>query len=525
MALLARQFNIPSIIAYIVAGLFLGPMTGLLTVDHAIEVIAEVGIVLLLFLVGLELSLGKIKDVGLVAVVTGIVQMTVTVAVIFGLSMGLGFSLVEAMVLGVALMFSSTVVVVKLLDQSKKLDSLFGRISVGVLLVQDLAVIVALTFVAALGRGGDDIAMTELLTQLGLALAGMLLMLAVAFVASLFLLRRPFAWMARSREGLFIWSLALCFLFVLMAEGLQLSVEIGAFLAGLCLAQLPYNHELQRQVHPLTNLFIAIFFVSLGIQMELGAALEHAAAVSAFIVLTLLGKPVLFYLLIKRQGYSRRTAFLSGVTLAQISEFGFIFIALAAGTGLVGEEMMSVVALVGLVTISISALVFSKREELFDWLNGRGWLGEETDADRAEVPEPEPVAGHIIIVGMNDMGRLMARKLCEAGHEVLAIDTDLKKLEGLPCHTMMGHAEYQTVLHEAGLERARHLISALRIEDTNKILTYRARRAGVPISVHGFEREVTEELERLGADHLLIPKDAAYRLQLEALERSGVISS
>ncbi len=394
LAIIARRFQIPSIIAYIVAGLLLGPVSGLLSVGHSIEVIAEVGIVLLLFLVGLELSLDKVKDVGMVAVITAAGQMGLTVLITFGLSVGVGFTIAESMVLAVALMFSSTVVVVKLLDQSKTLDSLFGRVAVGVLLVQDLAVIVALTFVAALGRGGDNLEIGALLTQLGLALLGMVVILATAALAARYLLPRPFAWISRSREGLFVWSLALCFVFVLLAEALQLSVEIGAFLAGLCLAQLPYNHDLQRQVHPLTNLFIAIFFVSLGIQMQLGAALEYGLAVAVFVVLTLVGKPLIIYLLIVRQGYVRRAAFMAGLTLAQVSEFGFIFTALAVGTGLVDDKMMSLVALVGLITISISSLVFGRRDQLFDWLDARGWLGKPTAADGAQAAEPEPLSDH-----------------------------------------------------------------------------------------------------------------------------------
>jgi Kef-type K+ transport system membrane component KefB len=523
VAMTAQRVKMPSIIAYILAGLTLGPVTGLVAVEQSIEIIAEVGIVLLLFLVGLELSLHKIKDVGMVALVTGGGQMALTLMVFFGLSFGLGFSAMEAALLGVALMFSSTVVVVKLLEQSKRLDSLFGRISVGVLLVQDLAVILALTFVSALGRGGDDIAVSELLTQIGLALVGMGAMLAMAFVCIRFLLPRPFGWMSRSREGLFIWSLALCFVFVELAHLLQLSVEIGAFLAGLCLAQMPYNHELQRQVHPLTNLFIAIFFVTLGIQMELEAALNNIAVVAVFIGLTLVAKPVIIYLLIVKQGFARRTAFMSAVTLAQVSEFGFIFMALAIGTGLASEALMSTVAMVGLVTISVSAVLYGQRERLFDWFNARGWLGQEREADRNEPAPEEPMSDHIILVGLNDMGRAMARELHAQGHTVLAIDTDLNKLKDLPCETMMGHAENVSVLHEAGLERAKLIISTLRIEETNKMLTFRACRAGVPISVHGFERKVTDELVELGADHVLIPKDAAYRHQLKAFSSKGVI--
>jgi Kef-type K+ transport system membrane component KefB len=521
-AIIARSLKIPSIIGYIIAGLILGPITGLVAVDHSIEVIAEVGIILLLFLVGLELSLDKVKDIGRVAVVTAAIQMTLTVITVFGLSYGLGFSVLESLILGIALMFSSTVVVIKLLEHSKKLDSLFGRISVGVLLVEDLVVIIALTVLAAFARGGGEIELGGLLGQLGLAFLGMLVLLGTAALASAYLLPRPFAWIARSREGLLVWSLSLCFIFVLMAEGMHLSIEIGAFLAGLCLAQMPHHHQIQKQVHPLTNLFIAVFFVSLGLQMQLGAALNYSLATFLFIALIMIGRPLVLYALISHQGHSPRTAFLSAITLSQTSEFSFIFMALAVGTGLIGVDFMSIVALIGLVTMSLSSFLYLRREALFHFWIVRGWLKDDEAFSKKGALT---LSDHIIVVGMNEMGRAIAKCLSDAGEKVLAMDTDLAKLNGLPCKTLIGSANDQAALQDAGFLKAKLIVSALRIEEANQILTYRARQAKIPISVHAFEREVVEQLEELGADHLLKPKIVAAELQMERLREKGLIPS
>jgi len=246
-ALAGRVIRLPSIIVYIAAGLFLGPFTGLLEVDKSLDLIAHVGIALLLFLVGLELSLDKIRDVGRVAVAAGIGQVVFTALGGFGLCLLLGFSVMESVFLSVALTFSSTVVVVKLLDQMGDLDALYGRIAVGIFLVQDLVVIVALTFLAGLGEG-EALTFGGVAAGLGKAFGGMAVLLVVVLVASRFLLPRPFAWAARSPDTIFIWALFWCFLVVALADWFALSLEIGAFLAGLALAQLPYNDDLGRRL-------------------------------------------------------------------------------------------------------------------------------------------------------------------------------------------------------------------------------------------------------------------------------------
>jgi Kef-type K+ transport system membrane component KefB len=197
------------------------------------------------------------------------------------------------------------------------------------------------------------------------AFGGMTLLLAVAALASKYILPRLFAWVSNSQEALFIWSLSWCFLFVLGAETLELSLEIGAFLAGISLAQLPYNQELRRRVHPLMNFFIAVFFVSLGIQMELSAAQTHIWAAVVLSLFVLIGNPFIFMWIITRLGFGERTSFLTSVTVAQISEFSFIFAAMGLTTGLIGEEILSLIAVVGLITIGVSSYMILYNHGLY----------------------------------------------------------------------------------------------------------------------------------------------------------------
>jgi Kef-type K+ transport system membrane component KefB len=499
----AHFLRIPSIVAYILAGLLLGPVLGLMTVTETVDLIAEVGIALLLFLVGLELSLAKIRDVGKVAVVAGLGQVGFTAAGGLGFCLLLGFDLMESVFIATALTFSSTVVVVKLLDQKGELDSVYGRIAVGIFLVQDLVVVVALTFLAGMGRE-EEMAAGEMLTSVGLAFGGMTLLLAAAAVAAQWVLPRLLSWVAASQETLLVWSLAWCFLFVMGAELMHLSLEIGAFLAGISLAQLPYNDDLRRRVHPLMNFFIAVFFVALGIRMEFGAVGHQWLPAILLSLFVLIGNPFIFMLIISRMGYGERTSFLTSVTVAQISEFSFIFAAMGLTAGLIGEEILSLIGVVGLVTIGVSAYMILYNHSLYERL--RRWrVLAPFRAGGPEPPDAEDPArsGHVLVVGMNSLGRRIVTALHEKGQRVLAVDTDPAKLKGLPCDTLLGNVEYAAVLAEAGLERARLLVSALHIEEVNRLLAYRAAQAGVPAAINSFDAQTSEELLRLGVAHLI----------------------
>lgn len=525
MALAAKLIRVPSIVAYIVTGLVLGPALELVEISHSMELIAEVGIILLLFLVGLELSLEKIKEVGGVALGAGMAQMAITgggVAVIawaFGLSGG------DILFLGVALTFSSTVVVVKLLDQLKALDSRHGRIAVGILLVQDLVVVIVLTFVAGLA-GGEELETLNVLADLGFAFGGMAILLAGAALLSWRGLPGIFAWIARSQSALLTFSLSWCFLLVLGSETMDLSVELGAFIAGVALAQLPYNHDLRRRVHPLMNFFVAVFFVTLGIQMELGSALRAWPLVLALVLFTLLLKPPLIAWLARTMGEPPKVALRAGLTLGQTSEFSFILGALALSNQLIDPGMLSIVGAVGLVTMAASAFSIMRGNSLVDWfekrdlvrfLTGRSGRGTKLHGD-----EDSGLEEHVIVVGMNSLGRGIVHFLHDRGEPVLAIDTDPDKLQDLPCSILLGNAEYLSVLEEAGIHRARLLISALHIEEINRLLGYRAHRFGIPSVIHAHDAATEQELSGLNVNHLLNSRRAGVERMTEELQSEGV---
>jgi Kef-type K+ transport system membrane component KefB len=425
--------------------------------------------------------------------------------------------------LAVALTFSSTVVVVKLLEEKQEFGLLHGRLAVGILLFQDLVALVLLTFLGSFDPQ-TELELGVIAASVAQSLAAMILLVVVVIVLSRYGLPRPFAWAARSPSALLIWSLCWCFFIVAAAHVLSLSPETGAFLAGIALAQLPYNHDLRRRVRPLMDFFVAVFFVTLGAQMHLGSAMTQWPVASVLILFAIVGKFIILMTVLARCGFGQRAAHQASLSLSQISEFSLVIVALAVKENWIGKDTLSMVGVVGLVTFSISAcaIVYSNRLyilavrwDLLRFFRAR----EETEPEERHVHRH----GHIIVVGINSLGKRLLHQFCARGESVLAIDTDPAKLQGLPCDTLLGNVEYLSLLEEADLSRARLLVSALQIEATNDLLAYRCRTADVPCAILVVDLSLTDNLLEMDVDYLMVPKVDGIKLQLRELEKRGFL--
>jgi Kef-type K+ transport system membrane component KefB len=401
---------------------------------------------------------------------------------------------------------------------------LHGRIAVGVLLVQDLVVIIALTFLAGLGSA-EALDPTQVARDLGFAFGGMALMLVGAAIFSKFILPRPFEWASRRPEMLLIWSLSLCFVFVTAAEFLGLSPEIGAFLAGMSLAQLHCAHELTRRVQSLMNFFIAVFFVTLGAQMQLAEVGDDLVPALLLSVFVLVGKPIVLMLVIPRLGYNAETSFKTGITLAQISEFSFILAAMGMASGLIGKNILAVIAIIGLSTIVVSSYGILYLDALHRVVAGTGILRLLRAPEAAATAPTVRRNGHIIVVGMNTMGRQIVKALAERGESVLAIDTDPKKLAELPGEIVIGNVEDIHVLEECHYESAKLLVSTLQIEDTNNLVAYYCQQADIPCAVHGFDTTVLDDLRALNVTFLIDSKQIGMAALTERIQSLGFTDS
>lgn len=521
-AFVGKLIRMPTIVGYILAGVVLGPLLKLIEIDDSLDLISELGIALLLFLVGLELSFEKIKDLGRVALILGGCQVLLTAIGGTLVAYSMGFGLIEAIFLGGTVTFSSTVVVIKLLDQKGVMNRLYARISVALFLAQDIVVIGALTVLTGFG-GSEPLTPMEMVINFSQAFGGMALLLTLALIAARYLLPKPFAWAARSPDTVFIWALCWCFLVVMLAHQFHLSVEIGAFLAGIAIAQLPIHEDLHRRLHPLMAFFIAVFLVTLGIKMDLSSfsrVWPAALGLSAFVLLI---KPLIVFNILARIRFSEYTAFQTAVATGQVSEFAFILLALGATTGLIGADIVALGGLVGIITIALSSYLIIHSEALYRLFARTGVLRIFRAKQEDDVEALRHRKAHSIIVGMNALGREIVQQLTQRGERVLAIDTDPNKLEGLgTADILIGNVEYQSVVEEIGLREAKIVVSALQIEDTNHMLAYRCRSAGVPCAIHAFDVSVVDDLLDLDTTYLMMPAADGVVQQRKLMQQEGV---
>lgn len=521
-AFVGKLIRMPTIVGYILAGVVLGPLLKLIEIDDSLDLISELGIALLLFLVGLELSFEKIKDLGRVALILGGCQVLLTAIGGTLVAYSMGFGLIEAIFLGGTVTFSSTVVVIKLLDQKGVMNRLYARISVALFLAQDIVVIGALTVLTGFG-GSEPLTPMEMAINFSQAFGGMALLLTLALIAARYLLPKPFAWAARSPDTVFIWALCWCFLVVMLAHQFHLSVEIGAFLAGIAIAQLPIHEDLHRRLHPLMAFFIAVFLVTLGIKMDLSSfsrVWPTALGLSAFVLLI---KPIIVFNILARIRFSEYTAFQTAVATGQVSEFAFILLALGATTGLIGADIVALGGLVGIITIALSSYLIIHSEALYRLFARTGVLRIFRAKQEDDVEALLHRKAHSIVVGMNALGREIVQQLTQRGERVLAIDTDPNKLEGLgTADILIGNVEYQSVVEEIGLREAKIVVSALQIEDTNHMLAYRCRSAGVPCAIHAFDVSVVDDLLDLDTTYLMMPAADGVVQQRKLMQQEGV---
>ena len=519
-AFLGKLVKMPSIVAYIIAGIVLGPCLRVVELNYSLELISELGIGLLLFLVGLELSFQKIKDLGKAALILGGLQVLLTSLSGFALAELMGFEPIEALFLAATVTFSSTVVVIKLLDQKGATNRLFGRIAISLFLAQDIVIILAMTLLSGL-RTSQGIELAELGMGITIALAGMVALLFISLLASRYILPRPFEWAARSPDTVFIWALCWCFLMVLLAHQFHLSVEVGAFLAGIAIAQLPIHEDLHRRLHPLMTFFIAVFLVTLGVKMDITTLNEiwpFALGLSAFVIIV---KPLIVFLILSRLRYSEYTSFQAATASGQVSEFAFILLGLGAAAGLIEGTIVSLGALVGILTIASSSYLIIYSEPIYAFFKDRRLLKIFKAKQAADVELQHSYTGHVIVVGMNALGREIVKRLALRGEQVLAIDTDPRKLRDLgEVATMIGNVEYESMIEEIGLRGARLVISALQIEDTNHLLAYRCRSAEVPCAIHAFDLSVIDDLLELDTAYMFMPAVDAVRTQLKLFDKT-----
>jgi len=523
VGLIAISMRQPVLIAYIVVGIVAGPaVLGLVQAHDQIDLLAQTGVAVLLFLVGLRLDLQHLRHIGPVALATGLGQLAFTILFGFLLIIGMGKGVMEALYVAVALTFSSTIIIIKLLSDKRELDSLHGRIAVGFLIVQDIAVVLAMMVMSTMRGAGEEATGTLLLSIAGRVAATALLM----FVLMRYVLPVVVRVMARSQELLLVFAIAWGTGLAALGEWVGFSKEAGAFLAGFSLASTPYRDAIGARLTSIRDFLLLFFFIDLGVKLDfstLGDELLPAAVLSLFV---LIGNPLIVMAIMGYMGYRKRTGFLAGLTVAQISEFSIVFVAMGISLGHIGVQALGLTTLVGVVTIALSTYMIMFSQALYarfaPWLNvfERRHPHRELDVGAASGSVVMP---DVVIFGMGRYGGRFAQKLAEAGFKVSGVEFDPEvahelRAQGITVH--FGDAQDPDFIEGLPLDGVPWVVSSLPDLASNQALMhalksrhYRGdiavvardeahglalKQSGVPTVLYTFRDAVDFAVEHLG---------------------------
>ncbi len=361
MALIMKLIKQPLILGYILAGLIVGPsFLGLISQSNqeTFDTFSHIGIALLLFIIGLGMNVSELRKQGKSVLVTAVVAFITVGSLGFTAGALLGYTSTEAMIIGISLFFSSTIIIVKILSDKKETNRLHGQIAIGIIL-DDLVATIALLVIAAGKNGGLDLEQFLLLALKGMALGAFLI------IANTRFLSRVTRYMATSQELLFLFALGWGFGIGTLFEWAGFSLEVGALFAGVALGSVAYAQEITARLKPLRDFFVVLFFITLGESLDLpglGSAIIPAIVLSA---LVMIAKPAIITLTLGLLGYTKRVSFKAGINLSQISEFSIILSVLAASTGMIRPEVSAVITLVAMITIAVSTYLMHYDDKLF----------------------------------------------------------------------------------------------------------------------------------------------------------------
>lgn len=515
IAFLVQLLRQPMIISYIITGIVCGPLFLNLINSNwdFFNTFAEFGVILLLFLVGLSLNVGFLKRIGKVALVTGVGQVIFTSLIGLAILLLLDFNLNAAVFLAISITFSSTIIIIKLLSDKRELRTLYGRYTMGLMLVQDIIAIGIMIILPVLdNRNTFLLSLLVLLIKVGVVLSGVYLL---ARLVLPFILERA----ARSGEFLLIFTLGWCFAISGLAEWAGISLEVGAIIAGLSLGSSIYQTEISSRIKPLRDFFIALFFIILGSEMTIrgfSLAIKPSIILSIFV---LIGNPFILYFLYRRMKFTRKNSFLAGLTAAQVSEFGFVLLFVAQKMGYITGEVVSVFTLVALITIFVSSYLITYNGQIYNFfLPIFRWFGK----DKYKCPTEHSVKYDVLVFGYHRLGWKICESLKRKKVSFAVVDFDpmvVHKLteRGIPC--FFGDATDVEFLCDIPLLQAKMIISTFPKAEDQLTLIKHVKHHNKKIIVIGNLAHIKflDEMYDAGADYVMMPHHLAGQLMAETL--------
>lgn len=502
ISMVMRLMRQPLIIGYIITGLLVGPsLLGLVKSPETIEVLGNFGVALLLFIVGLGLNPRVIKEVGKVAVLTGVGQVLFTTLFGYWIATSLGYSQTTAIFIAVGLAFSSTIIILKLLSDKKEQNQLYGKISIGFLLVQDIIATFALVVVSATGNG--SFSYDDFLPLLG---KGAALFTGVFFVAH-FVIKPMTNFLSKSQELLFLFALAWGFGVATIFYELGFSVEVGALLAGAALATMPYAQEIGSRLRPLRDFFVIVFFIALGTKLNVSAVQDVLGHALIFSGLVLFGNPLIVTTIMGLLGYTKKTSFKTSLAVAQISEFSLIFILLGARNGQISEETVSLLMVIAIITIAVSSYMIIYADSIYKVLERYLRLFERK---KVRKEHEHRTTFDAIIFGFRKGGSEYAGVFKQLKKKFTVIDYDPDAIDDLEKQNVpyiYGDATDLEMLEEIDLTKVKFVVSVMTDHNTNIFILHHLTQHNPDcvVIVHADSVQQAVELYGLGASFVVLP--------------------
>ncbi|MDD5147736.1 MAG: cation:proton antiporter [Candidatus Daviesbacteria bacterium] len=511
LSLFVFRLRLPLVVAYMLAGVALSFLSVFdVTQSLVLHILPEIGIAFVLFLIGMELDLREIKTLGIPIIVAALGQVIITTIGGFAIAGLLGFNTMESIYLGLGLAFSSTVVVVKMLLEKQDLTSLYGKLSIGILLVEDLVAIGVLMFISV-SNSALNLGFQQSLPLLTLILKAIGLFI-LTFVLSRYALERLFDVVAKSTELLFFTAITWCFAFTALAVLSGFSVEIGAFLAGVALASSPYHLQIQGKIKPLRDFFLTLFFIYLGSQVKIEYIMASLPAIIIFTLCALLLKPLIYMLILGIFGFRKHTLFQTALNLSQISEFSLIVLVVGVNAGLVTQLPLSIMASVAVLSIISSSILISLSKRIYKiFAPIMPFFEHKGKVHFLEANIDNQLDEHIIIVGAHRVGGPVVEYLKKAEIPFLVMDFNPYIVRGLReqgLNAVYGDVGDPDVLDSLQIEKAKLIISTASFMGDNEMLLEecRRRKTEATIVVRAEDKSHGEALKALGADYVISPE-------------------
>ncbi|MGB8701517.1 MAG: cation:proton antiporter [Thermosynechococcaceae cyanobacterium] len=532
--LLAALFRQPVLLGYLLGGVIVGPSgLGLIKEVVQVETLAQFGVAFLLFALGVEFSLSELRKVQGISLGGGSLQIVLTIAVTALIATGMGWvtSSVQGIFLGAVLSLSSTAVVLKCLGESNETETTHAQVMLGILVVQDLAVGLMLAILPTLDHSPSEIGIAVGWALLKIALIG-----GGATAVGIWVLPRVLRFLAwtESRELFLLGVVALCLGIALLTEHFGLSIEMGAFLAGLMISEVEYADQTLAYVEPLRDIFATLFFAAIGMLIDPRFLWMHWELILGLVAIVILGKFLIVTPIVRLFGYSLKTALLAGLGLAQIGEFSFVLVSEGQSLGLISRQVYLLVLGTTAVTLVVTPFVFQVLPRLFAWAEQfpqiQQWL-QSTPVKPELSAEEIPHQNHIIVCGYGQTGRSIVKVLQGYRYPVVVIDQSESAIQQLREENIpyvYGDAASPQILEKAQAGRARGMAVALPSAMSTRLCLKRSLEFSpdLDIVVRANQDKDLELLYQLGATEVVQPEfEASLELSAHLLNRLGLEKS